>query len=64
KIPAAEVLRPSEAEGLLRPLAQRIASAVAMPLSFVESKLGKLSDRGLIICQKIKDFYCWQWKEG
>jgi len=64
KIAAAEVLQPSEAGGLLRLLAQRIASAVARPLSFVESKLRKLSDRGLIICQKIEDSYCFQWKEG
>jgi len=64
RIPAAEVLRPSEREDPLRPLAQRIARVVAMPLSFVESRLRKLADRGLITCKKIKNFCCWQWKEG
>jgi len=63
RIPQAEALEPGQRENSLPILAQRIADAVSMPLSFVERKLRKLSDRGLIICQQIPDFYSWEWKE-
>jgi len=64
QIPEAEVLRPCKREDPLRLLAQRMARAMAMPLSLAESRLRRLSDRGLIVCKKVKDSYCWQWKEG
>jgi hypothetical protein len=35
-----------------------------MPIPFVESKLRKLSDRGLIRCQRETDFFRWEWKES
>jgi radical SAM superfamily enzyme YgiQ (UPF0313 family) len=63
RIPQAEALEPGQRENSLRILAQRIADLVSMPLSFVERKLRKLSDRGLIICQQNPDFYSWEWKE-
>jgi hypothetical protein len=63
RISQAEALEPGQREDSLPILAQRIAPVVSMPLSFVEMKLSKLSDRGLIICQQTPGFDSWEWKE-
>ncbi len=63
-IPPAEVSAADGKEGSLRALARRLAGIVSLPLPFVESKLGKLSDRGLIRCQREKDSFRWKWKES
>jgi radical SAM superfamily enzyme YgiQ (UPF0313 family) len=57
-------LSPEERKDSLLPLARRIAGAVALPLPFVESKLRKLAERGLLICHQTADSCCWQWKES
>ncbi len=49
-IPRAEVSVTGERERPLQLFAQRLASIVSLPLPLVESKLRKLSDRGLILC--------------
>jgi len=63
QIPKAEALGPDPREGPLQPLIQRIAGAVSLPRPFVESKLRKLSERGLIICQETPHSFRWLWKE-
>ena len=63
-IPRSEVSAVSGKEGPLTALARRLAGVVSMPLPFVESKLGKLSDRGLIRCQRETDSFRWEWKES
>jgi hypothetical protein len=57
-------LSPEERKDSLLPLARRIAGAVTLPLPFVESKLRKLAERGLLICHQTADSCCWQWKES
>jgi hypothetical protein len=64
RIPEAEAPGPDSREDSLRLLAQRLAGIVSLPLPFVESKLCKLSDRGLIRCQRETDSFRWEWKES
>ena len=63
-IPQAELSAANGKEGSLRALARRLAGIVSLPLPFVESKLCKLSDRGLIRCQRETDSFRWEWKES
>ncbi|MFH1756530.1 MAG: radical SAM protein, partial [Pseudomonadota bacterium] len=57
-------LASEQREDPLRVLARRISPATSFPLQFVESKLRKLAERGIIICDETPEFFCWQWKEG
>ena len=63
-ISPAEVSAANGNEGSLRALARRLAGIISMPLPFVESKVRKLSDRGLIRCQRETDLFRWEWKES
>ena len=62
-IPQAELSAANGKEGSLRALARRLAGIVSLPLTFVESKLRKLSARRLILCQKSPDSFHWFWRE-
>ena len=63
EIPRAEISKMKENRGPLSPLARRVAEKVSLPFSFVESKLTKLADRGLILSREGTDFFRWEWKE-
>jgi hypothetical protein len=64
EIPRAEIRGAGEKEGPLNPLAVRLAGIVSLPLPFVEGKLRKLSERGLIRCQEGMDSFRWVWRES
>ena len=64
KIPHPGQLASEQREDPLRVLARRISPATSFPLQFVESKLRKLAERGIIICDETPESFCWQWKEG
>jgi len=63
QIPKPEVLVSGRPPDPLGPLVQRIAGAVSMPWVFVDSKLRKFSERGLITCQETTHSFRWRWKE-
>ncbi len=63
EIPRAEIFSEGENRGSMYALARRIAAKVSLPLPFVEARLSKLADRGLIICRDETDFSRWEWKE-
>ncbi len=48
----------------LRVLSRRISTATFFPFQFVESKLRKLAERRLLICEKISESYRWRWREN
>jgi radical SAM superfamily enzyme YgiQ (UPF0313 family) len=58
-----EALSPGLREDSFGPLVQRIAAAVSLPAAFTESKLRKLSERGLIHCQETTHSFRWRWKD-
>ncbi|HSR12263.1 MAG TPA: hypothetical protein VLS90_12540, partial [Thermodesulfobacteriota bacterium] len=49
--------------GPLPSLAARFADSVSMPAFFVQEKLEKLVNRGLIRCRTEGDVFRWEWKE-
>jgi len=63
KVPKAEALGPNPREASLRLLAHRLAGLISMDRAFIESKLTKLSARGLVVCQETPDSFCWLWRE-
>jgi len=63
KILRGEVSAADEGQALLKILAGRIAATVSLPPPFVESRLRKLSERGLLRCQDHADSFRWEWKE-
>jgi anaerobic magnesium-protoporphyrin IX monomethyl ester cyclase len=63
EIPRTEAYSLHEKRTPLGALARRLAGIVSMPLPFVENKLQKLSDRGLILCQNNTESFRWKWKE-
>ncbi|MBU1206110.1 MAG: cobalamin-dependent protein [Proteobacteria bacterium] len=64
KIPHPGQLASEQREDPLRVLARRISPATSFPLQFVASKLRKLAERGIIICDETPKFHHWQWKES
>ena len=54
---------PGENGNPLKVLAQRISTATFFPLPFVETKLRKLAERRLLICEKKSQSHRWRWKD-
>jgi anaerobic magnesium-protoporphyrin IX monomethyl ester cyclase len=63
-IPKAELSSAPAPKGSLDLLIARITQRLSMPAFFVEKKMRKLSERGLIVNQENKDFFLWEWKEN
>jgi radical SAM superfamily enzyme YgiQ (UPF0313 family) len=62
EIPRAEISKMEENREPLSLLARRVAEKISLPFSFVENKLTKLADRGLILSREGTDFFRWEWR--